>query len=220
MCSGTSCYTPQTLTCSKNMCKKCCERAPGVCMYKGHNGGQRPYSSSSNPAHLRRPVPAIPLRFAEPAFDPQLFASPSNTPTPELPASTDGFTFRKAVLPDLLEDTQRRWAERDVQALETVSRAENERRIKHSVFLAVYLEENMPPDTIPLQGINTWPTLCLAQILSILNLHSTSNAPPKFSTPAQTPSFHPITPILFCAGAHAQAHVAHKKISAAHVTEG
>jgi hypothetical protein len=55
--------------------------------------------------------------------------------------------------------------------------------------------------------------------LSILNLHSTSNAPPKFSTPAQTPSFHPITPIFFCAGAHAQAQAAHKKISAAHVTE-
>ncbi|KAF8156136.1 hypothetical protein BJ912DRAFT_1111278 [Pholiota molesta] len=115
MCSGTSCYTPQTLACSKKMCKKCCERAPGV-------------------------------------------------------SSADGFTFKKAVPPALLADTQRRWGEHDAEVVEAASRVENERRIKHSVFLAVYLEENMPPDTIPLQGINTWPTLCLAQILTLSSL--------------------------------------------------
>jgi hypothetical protein len=89
---------------------------------------------------------------------------------PEPPASASGFTFKKAVPPALLADTQRRWGERDTEVVEAASRVENERRIKHSVFLAVYLEENTPPDTIPLQGINTWPTLCLAQIPTLSSL--------------------------------------------------
>ncbi|KDR67007.1 hypothetical protein GALMADRAFT_80225 [Galerina marginata CBS 339.88] len=64
-CGASSCGRQATASCTKEMCKACCIRGAGVCNYKGHNNGLRAVSTSDDPLHMPRPLPALPLRSAK-----------------------------------------------------------------------------------------------------------------------------------------------------------
>lgn len=187
-CASRPCTRQATATCSKAMCKTCCIRdITGICFNKAHNGGRRPVSTSTDPFHLARPVPLIPLRLPmsvnTSAFVfPELSSvstslSPSlSTPvsgsanTPALTSSISGetetnpFYFGKSVPPALVADWNRRKQEREIRQQSETSRAENERRIKHAVLLVAYLEDAAEPIPLPLQDIKTWPTLNITHL--------------------------------------------------------
>lgn len=164
-CTRASCYHVRMKSCTK--CKPCCMKAAGTCQFKGHNGGLRPMTMSSDPAHLPRPIPSVPLLF--PLTTTVLEPSPQPVPimTAEQQQNSSHFLFKKPVSSALLEDNVCRHAERNTRTVQELSRMENERRIKHSVVLVVYFEENKGPSLVPLQDIRTWPTLNLSQISTL-----------------------------------------------------
>lgn len=163
-------------SCTNQMCKACCEKAPVVCFFKNHNRGRRPVSVSDNPAHLARPLPQEPLRPVTAATvslgsDGSALAA-GDMPLEEGPPSVNkafsgAFFFRKPVPPALAEDYKRRREEREIRQRAEASRMENERRMKHSVLLVAYLQEDGQPTMFPLQDIKTWPTLNLSQLTSL-----------------------------------------------------
>ncbi|KAF8816926.1 hypothetical protein BYT27DRAFT_7205317 [Phlegmacium glaucopus] len=171
------------------MCKTCCIRdVVAICFNKAHNSGRRPVSTSDDPFHLVWPVPSIPLRLPTSTdtsgfdFSALSFVSPSlpSLPTLSIPpgavdppaltpsstgeTETNPFYFGKPVPSALVADWNRRKQEREARQKSETSRMENERRIKHTVLLVAYLEDMAEPIPLPLQDINTWPTLNLAHL--------------------------------------------------------
>ncbi|KAF8160311.1 hypothetical protein BJ912DRAFT_1101217 [Pholiota molesta] len=181
-CAGPSCKRVGTASCTYKKCKPCCERSVAICMFKGHNAGQRPVSTSDNPSHLARPLPGFP--FQVPASESQTplvsypvpsFLSESVTPSGlENPSPLmfvpDGFTFKKPVPKALADDYLRRCKEHEIRQKLEFSRAENQRCINHSVVLVAFLDDDTLPHVIPLQDIPTWPTLNLVQVPDLLDL--------------------------------------------------
>ncbi|KAF8808811.1 hypothetical protein BYT27DRAFT_7337527, partial [Phlegmacium glaucopus] len=188
-CTSRPCSRLATATCSKAMCKTCCIRdVVAICFNKAHNSGRRPVSTSDDPFHLARPVPSIPLRLPTSTdtsgfdFSALSFVSPSlpSLPTLSIPpgavdppaltpsstgeTETNPFYFGKPVPSALVADWNRRKQEREARQKSETSRMENERRIKHTVLLVAYLEDMAEPIPLPLQDINTWPTLNLAHL--------------------------------------------------------
>jgi len=166
------------------MCKGCCEKSAAVCFFKNHNGGQRPFSHSDDPAHIPRPLPATPLLL--PNFLPIPTVDSAGTGTgPDRGEnrgriSEDGlqgaavftpdeFSFRKPIPKALADNYKWRCAERDTRIELEASHSKNQRRINHTVILVVHLTDS-DPLLLPLQDIKTWPTLRLSQISSLPDL--------------------------------------------------
>jgi hypothetical protein len=177
-CVNAPCTHIAAGSCTNQMCKSCCEKAEAaVCFFKSHNRGRRPVSISDNPAHLARPLPQEPLRFVSAAASVSLGSDAStfaagDTPLKEGPsfanqAFSGAFSFRKPVPLALAEDYKRRREEREIRQQAEASRNENERRMKHSVLLVAYLQDDGQPTMFPLQDIKTWPTLNLSQLMSL-----------------------------------------------------
>jgi hypothetical protein len=179
-CVNAPCAHIAAGSCTNQMCKSCCEKLEtAVCFFKNHNRGRRPVSISDNPAHLARPLPQEPLRSISAAASVPLGSDAStfalgDTPLKELEGASfvnqdfsGAFSFRKPVPLALAEDYKRRREEREIRQQAELSRNENERRMKHSVLLVAYLQEDGQPTMFPLQDIKTWPTLNLSQLMSL-----------------------------------------------------
>ncbi|PPR05026.1 hypothetical protein CVT24_010220 [Panaeolus cyanescens] len=177
--AGGSCYARQTKACSKRMCRRCCMKFPGVCKYSNHNAdGAPPMTTSSNPAHRPRPIPVIPLRFptADTAAGSSLAANtyPQSSPLVE-DAPNNPFLFKKPVSAALLEDNRLRHAKRSAVSEQTASKLANQRRLTHAVSVKLFLNDEEEPSIIPLQDIQTWPTLNLSEFPGIAYLFGVSN---------------------------------------------
>ena len=188
-CASRPCTHLARATCSKEMCKTCCVRdTTSICFNKAHNGGRHPVFMSDNPFHLVRPVPSIPLRLPTSTGTSSFglsglsFASSllPSLPTSSIMSGTAGptaltlsstgeteinpFYFGKPVPSTLAADWNRCKQEHEARQQSETSQMENERRIKHTVLLVAYLEDIAEPIPLPLQDINTWPTLNLAHL--------------------------------------------------------
>ncbi|KAF8967558.1 hypothetical protein BDZ97DRAFT_2073594 [Flammula alnicola] len=151
VCSSSPCTRLLTASCTNGMCKTCCMKNSSVCMYKGHNKGRRPVSTSNDPFHMPRPLPALPL-----------LSTMTIDPSSSLALPVSRASLR--VPPLLAADHNRRRQDRELRQESEASRVENERRIKHAVLLVAYLKDASPPTFFPLQDIKTWPTLNLRRL--------------------------------------------------------
>ncbi|KAF9044903.1 hypothetical protein BJ165DRAFT_1540592 [Panaeolus papilionaceus] len=184
--------------CTNCMCKGCCEADPTTCAFKNHNGGKRPVTSSQNPAHLPRPLPAAPYLVSSTPFRPptgapstlasvSAVAQPNTEPrtsalnlsvitalTPttsmiEAPTSNT-FSFKKPIPTDLKEDYVRQCRERDKRREVEALKARHQLRLKQSVTLIAYFDDDQMPIMRPLQGLLSWPSLNFSEILDDLAL--------------------------------------------------
>ena len=176
-CAKAPCTHIAAGLCTNQMCKSCCEKLESVvCFFKNHNRGRRPVSISDNPAHLARPLPQEPLRSIAADASVTLGSNAFTSAVGDMPLLgpsfvnqdfSGAFSFRKPVPLALAEDYKRRREEREIRQQAELSRNENERRMKHSVLLVTYLQEDDQPTMLPLQDIKTWPTLNLSQLMSL-----------------------------------------------------
>ncbi|PPR03683.1 hypothetical protein CVT24_007707 [Panaeolus cyanescens] len=184
--------------CTNCMCKRCCESEQAVCLFKNHNGGKMPVTSSQNSAHLPRPLPAAPYLVSAVLSDagPQARTIPTATATPlepVIPSNRQGdtsitvttplqrpqsiqsasippgsFSFKKPVPADLKEGYVRQCREQDKRREIESLKARHQVKIKQSVTPFAYLDDDELPIMRPLQGIISWPSLNFYEIHSDL----------------------------------------------------
>ncbi|PPR07012.1 hypothetical protein CVT26_004381 [Gymnopilus dilepis] len=103
--------------------------------------------------------PSLATSSGSPSLDLSL-----STSAPTQPASQHPFYFSKPIPPAVAADYNERRLQREHRHKAETERVENERRIKHTVLLLAYLRDGVGPTPLPLQDINTWPTLNLAKL--------------------------------------------------------
>ncbi|KAH6876978.1 hypothetical protein BKA70DRAFT_1448321 [Coprinopsis sp. MPI-PUGE-AT-0042] len=157
-CSQPLCQQ-KALSSKCSMCAGCCKKDLNPCKCRSHKKSH-PFTTPSNPLTLSRPLPSIP-------YDAPASADPGRDGATALVAP---FRFRKPISPDFLAEANARLKEGEIRRSAIEAKAVNQRRLKQSIWIVLYLAEDEDPGVFPLQDISTWPTLDLTQVPDLENL--------------------------------------------------